>query len=169
MFALGLLSSLVGCAGASSAPAESPSNRHPLVGVHAPSFSRPGVANASALSTEQSKGKVVIVDFWATYCVPCEKEFPELQALSDRYRGQVVVLGLSEDDSLDGVANFVKKTGARFPIAWDEGNTIGLRYKLEKMPTSYVVDKRGVIRFVHSGYQDGVEEKIAHEVEGLLH
>jgi thiol-disulfide isomerase/thioredoxin len=111
---------------------------------------------------------VVIVDFWATYCVPCEKEFPKLEDLAQRYRGKLLVYGMSEDDSLEGISDFVKKTGVRFPIAWDQGNSIGLRYKLEKMPTSYVVDRKGIIRYVHSGYSDGVEHQIAREVEELL-
>ena len=165
---LGLCTVLAACADAQTSPASSASAKHPLLGVHAPAFSRPGVMNASSLSTEQAKGKVVIVDFWATYCVPCEKEFPKLEALSQRYRGKLLVYGLSEDDTLEGISEFVKKTGVRFPIAWDQGNSIGLRYKLEKMPTSYVVDKKGIIRYVHGGYGDGVETQIAREVEELL-
>ena len=48
----------------------------------------------------------------------------------------------------------MKKTGAKFPIGWDDGNAISQRYKLEKMPTSYIVDRKGIIRFVHGGYGD---------------
>jgi cytochrome c biogenesis protein CcmG/thiol:disulfide interchange protein DsbE len=165
---LGILLGLVGCAASEIGPAAPASGKHPLLGVHAPSFSRPGVVNAKSVSIEQAKGKVVIVDFWATYCKPCEEEFPKLQALSDRYRGALVVYGLSEDDSREGIADFVKRTGVRFPIGWDEGNAISQRYKLEKMPTSYVVDKKGIIRFVHGGYGDGVEQQIAHEIDQLL-
>jgi thiol-disulfide isomerase/thioredoxin len=167
---LGISVGLVCCAGgelgqgASTAP-----NQHPMVGLHAPSFARPGVVNASSVSMEHAKGKVIVIDFWATYCEPCKKEFPQLQALSDRYRGDVVVYGLSEDDTQEGISGFVKKTGVRFPIGWDEGNAIGQRYKLEKMPTSYVVDKKGIIRFVHGGYGEGVQEQIAREIEQLLH
>jgi len=142
---------------------------HGLVGVHAPSFSRPALAGSTSLSTDGAKGKVLIVDFWATYCQPCAKEFPELQALVDRHGGSLVVYGLSEDDATDGIAAFVKKTGVHFPIGWDQGNTISQRYKLEKMPTSFVVDKKGIVRFVHGGYVEGEAEKIEHEVDELLH
>ena len=142
---------------------------HGLVGVHAPSFSRPAVAGASTLSTDSAKGKVLIVDFWATYCEPCAKEFPKLQALVDKHGGALVVYGLSEDDQSDGIGKFVKKTGVRFPVAWDQGNSISQRYKLEKMPTSFVVDKKGIVRFVHGGYVEGEAEKIGREVDELLH
>ena len=142
---------------------------HGLVGVRAPSFSRPGLMGAGTLSTDGAKGKVLIVDFWATYCTPCVKEFPKLQALVDKHGGSLVVYALSEDDAADGIAAFVKKTSVRFPIAWDDGNSISLRYKLEKMPTSFIVDKKGIIRFVHSGYTDGEDERIAREVDELMH
>jgi peroxiredoxin len=150
-------------------PAASGGDAHGLVGVHAPSFSRPAVSGAGTLSTDGAKGKVLIVDFWATYCEPCAKEFPQLQALVDQHAGSVVVYALSEDDATDGIARFVKKTGVRFPVAWDQGNSISQRYKLEKMPTSFVVDRKGIIRFVHGGYVEGEAEKIGREVDQLLH
>ena len=143
-------------------------DKHAMVGVHAPSFSRPPVNGHSTLSTDGAKGKVLVVDFWATYCKPCEKSFPKLQALADKHGGNMVVYGLSEDESADGIAAFVKKTGVRFPIGWDQGNAISQRYKLEKMPTSYVVDKKGIIRFVHGGYAEGEDEEIARQVDELL-
>jgi peroxiredoxin len=139
-----------------------------MVGVHAPSFSRPAVVGQGALSTDGAKGKVLVVDFWATFCKPCEKEFPKLQALADQHGTSVLVYGISEDESTEGIAAFVKKTGVRFPIGWDQGNAISQSYKLEKMPTSYVVDKKGIIRFVHGGYTDGEEAEIARQVDELL-
>jgi thiol-disulfide isomerase/thioredoxin len=139
-----------------------------MVGVHAPAFSRPGLVSGGTLSPESAKGKVVIVDFWATYCKPCEKEFPKLQALADKYGASVLVYGLSEDESKDGILPFVKRTGVRFSIGWDEGNTISQRYKLDKMPTSYIIDKKGIIRFVHGGYTEGEEEEISREIDQLL-
>src|SRR5690242_8588521 len=86
----------LGCAscGAAGSQAVSGGDAHGLVGVHAPSFSRPALSGGGgALSTDGAKGKVLIVDFWATYCQPCAKEFPELQALVDKHGGSVVVYG----------------------------------------------------------------------------
>ncbi|HKQ69277.1 MAG TPA: TlpA disulfide reductase family protein [Polyangiaceae bacterium] len=168
--ALGFFVSLVSCScGAGMGGGHAPSgDGHAMVGVHAPGFSRPGLFGGGTLSPESAKGKVLIVDFWATYCKPCEKSFPRLQALADRRGGSLVVYALSEDESKDGIAAFVKKTGVRFPIGWDDGNSVSPRYKLDKMPTSYVVDKKGIIRFVHGGYGDGEEEVVGREVEQLL-
>jgi thiol-disulfide isomerase/thioredoxin len=157
-----------GAAGVGSGGSSAAGDKHAMVGVHAPSFSRPPIVGPSTLSTDSAKGKVLVVDFWATYCKPCEKEFPKLQALADKHAGALVVYGLSEDDATDGISAFVKKTGVRFPIGWDEKNAISQRYKLDKMPTSFIVDKRGIVRFVHGGYTDGEEEQIAREVEQLM-
>ncbi|MET0592372.1 MAG: TlpA disulfide reductase family protein [Polyangiaceae bacterium] len=164
-----LASSCAGAAGAGGGGSSSSGgDKHAMVGVHAPSFSRPAVVGHSALSTDHAKGKVLVVDFWATYCKPCEKSFPKLQMLADKHAGNVLVYALSEDESTDGIAEFVKKTGVHFPIGWDQGNAISQRYKLDKMPTSYVVDKKGIIRFVHGGYNDGEDEAIARQVDELL-
>lgn len=157
-----------GAAGMGGGGSSASGDKHAMVGIHAPSFSRPAVVGSTALSTDGAKGKVLVIDFWATYCKPCEKEFPKLQALADKHGGDVLVYGLSEDESTDGIAAFVKKTGVRFPIGWDQGNSISQRYKLEKMPTSYVVDKKGIIRFVHGGYTDGEVEEIARQVDELV-
>jgi peroxiredoxin len=143
-------------------------NTHGLVGVRAPSFSKTALSGGTTLSTEGAKGKVLIIDFWATYCTPCAKEFPRLQALVDKRGGALVVYALSEDDTTDGVFAFAKKTGVKFPVAWDEGNAISRRYNLDKMPTSFIVDRKGIVRFVHGGYADGEEDQIAREVDELL-
>ncbi len=162
---------LWGCSGGpggGGGPRSSGGDAHSLVGVHAPAFSRPGIMSGGTLSSEGAKGKVLIVDFWATYCKPCEKEFPKLQSLVDAHGGSVLVYALSEDETKEGIGAFVRKTGVRFPIGWDDGNAISQRYKLEKMPTSYVVDRKGIIRFVHGGYLDGEGEEMAREVDELL-
>src|SRR5689334_4835146 len=86
-----LLGLTEGCGGAASlgSGGSSSGDKHAMIGVHAPAFSRPSVVGASALSTDSAKGKVLVIDFWATYCKPCEKEFPKLQAISDKHGGNV--------------------------------------------------------------------------------
>src|SRR5690606_8064840 len=74
-----------------------PVSEHPLRGAPAPDFRLPARGGASA-SLSDHAGKVVLVDFWATWCEPCKVSFPEYQALLARYDGRVVVIGISEDD-----------------------------------------------------------------------
>src|SRR5438067_4911316 len=147
--ALALLVACSSCGAATGGPAASGGDGHGLVGVHAPAFSRPALSGGAPLSTESAKGKVLIVDFWATYCEPCKKEFPELQALADKHAGAVVIYGLSEDDASDGISTFVRQTGVHFPIAWDQVNAISRRYKLGKIPTSFALAQEVIVRSDH--------------------
>src|SRR5687768_15988311 len=107
----------VSCGGAAdvgSGGSSSSIDKHAMVGVHAPSFSRPSYVGSAALSTENAKGNVLVGDFGATKCKPCEKEFPKLQALADKHGGLLSVYGVSADECSDGIAVFVNKTKFRF-------------------------------------------------------
>ena len=118
------------------------------------------------------KGKVVLLDFWATWCEPCKKSFPKLQELNVKYGGQgFMIVGISEDDSDEGIADFVKGTGAKFKVGLDPDNkSIAAKYKWEgfTMPSSVIIDKKGVVRFIHAGYHDGEENEVEKEVKSLL-
>lgn len=117
-------------------------------------------------------GQVIIVDFWATYCEPCKKSFPMYQELVDKHAGAVVVIGVSVDDpedvSQDDIQAFATELNATFPIVWDKEHKTAEAYKPPKMPTSYVIDKAGNIRHVHSGYSPTEAQEIADEVDELL-
>lgn len=164
---------LAGCqkggAGASSALAT-----HPLVGSPAPDFeleAQPGGEGKSGggkVSLADARGKVALVDFWATWCVPCRASFPKYQELSRRYEGKVVVIGISEDDEPGDIGGFVRETGVSFPIAWDASKAAASAYEPETMPTLFIVDANGLVRFVHFGFRDGDEADIEAKVKTLL-
>ncbi len=138
------------------------------VGKPAPDLAIQPLNAGQAVKLDALAGKVVVVDFWATWCGPCRQSFPGLQALSKRYEGQVAVVGVSVNDEQDGITDFAKELGTTFPIGWDKGHTIADRWKVASMPSSYVVDGTGTVRFVHSGYHDGDEAEIEKEVASLL-
>ena len=150
------------------AGAAAPTETHALVGATAPAFEIPTVAGDGTLSPQGHDGKVVIVDFWATWCDPCKESFPFYQSLVDRYAGKVVVLAVSVDEEPEAIAGFIQETGVKFPVGWDEGQAIAHLYNPEKMPTSYVVDTKGVVSFVHAGFADGEAASITRDVESLL-
>jgi thiol-disulfide isomerase/thioredoxin len=120
----------------------------------------------------KSQGMVTIVDFWATFCDPCRKSFPKYQELVDKHAGKVAVIGVSVDDPEDVTVEEVKKfgddLGVSFAIVWDKDKKTSKKYEPPKMPTSYLVDKEGVIRHVHPGFEGGEAEKIDAEIEELL-
>jgi thiol-disulfide isomerase/thioredoxin len=138
------------------------------VGHPAPDLSIQTVNNRGVLALDNHSGKIVVVDFWATWCEPCKRSFPELELLSRRHRGKVEVIGVSADDDPDGIADFAKTLGTTFGIGWDKGHAIASRWRVQTMPTSFVVDTSGTIRFVHAGFHDGDGAKLYHEVETLL-
>lgn len=165
VLALGLLAT--GCDRAGAGAGSAAGAAHPLVGSPAPELDLPAIGGGRA-SLEAARGKVVIVDFWATWCAPCRASFPHYQALAARHEGEVVVLGVSEDDDSEGIAEFAAETGARFPLAWDREKTVAARFEPGAMPTSFVIDRNGVVRHVHEGFRDGDEAALERVVSGLL-
>jgi cytochrome c biogenesis protein CcmG, thiol:disulfide interchange protein DsbE len=120
----------------------------------------------------EAKGKVVIVDFWATYCDPCRKSFPKYQELVDQFGGDLAVIAISVDEPSDvdesKLKEFAKETGVKFTIVWDKEHKTADAFKPPKMPTSFILDKEGNIAHKHAGYEGGEEQKIADEVKALM-
>jgi cytochrome c biogenesis protein CcmG/thiol:disulfide interchange protein DsbE len=160
------LSALSACAGGGGA--SSASGNHPLVGNPAPDFSLPAQSGGKEASLASADGKVRLVDFWATWCGPCRASFPKYEALAKKYSSDVVIIGISEDDEADGIKDFAQQTGASFTLAWDKQKGVAASYHPESMPTSFIIDKKGLVRFVHAGFRDGDEGDIESELKGLL-
>jgi peroxiredoxin len=157
-----------GCAAGGGVPASSTSSSHALVGAPAPEFELREVSGGGAQSLAAHAGKVVVVDFWATWCVPCKQSFAAYQKLVQRMNGDLVVVAISQDDEPDGIAAFVAETGAEFPVVWDDGKAVAKSYDPPTMPTAFVVDKSKIVRFVHAGYRAGDEVALEEEVRSLL-
>ena len=150
------------------APAAAPSAEHELIGAKAPDFELSAQGGGSPLSPVAHTGQVVIVDFWATWCAPCKDSFPFYQSLTDKYGDQLAVLAVSVDEEPAGIADFVAETKVTFPVAWDEDQSVTHLYKPETMPTSYLVDRNGVVQYVHAGFKSGDADGIVQHIEQLL-
>ncbi|MFO0663456.1 MAG: TlpA disulfide reductase family protein [Polyangiaceae bacterium] len=167
MMALSLIS-VGGCGGGATPGGATPAGKGGLVGNPGPDFSLDSVNGQGKVSLSGNKGKVVIVDFWATWCEPCKKSFPKLQELNVKYKGSLVIIGISEDDEKGQIADFGNTHGAKFPLVWDEKKAQADKWKPANMPTTFIVDKQGVVKFVHQGYHDGEEAEIDKEIKSLL-
>jgi peroxiredoxin len=152
-------------AGGGAAPL--PVSEHPLSGEPAPEFSLAARGGAPA-SLSRYAGQVVLLDFWATWCEPCRASFPEYQAIASRYASGVVVLAISEDEDESGIDAFAAETGVRFPIVWDGDKALAQSYRLGNMPTLFIIDKNGLIRFVHAGFRPGDQHQISAAIDSLL-
>ena len=137
------------------------------VGDKAPTFSIDSMNGQGKASL--ATGKVTIVDFWATWCEPCKKSFPKYQELYVKYKASgLEIVAVSVDDEKGEIPNFAKTHGAKFPVGWDDGHKIAEKWKPAGMPSAYIVDKSGTVKFVHKGYHDGEENEIEKEIKGLL-
>lgn len=115
------------------------------------------------------RGNVVIVDFWASWCEPCADSMPVLESLYTRMRGDGLrIVGVSQDRSADNIAPFLRRHPVTFPIVHDAGNAIAGRYDPPTMPTTYIIDRTGIVRHVHRGFRSGDGATIEREVRALL-
>ena len=166
------LAVLAACGGASVESAGSFSGSDGLVGRPAPPFHLNALAGAKGTVSLQSlRGKVVLIDFWGTFCEPCKRSFPRLQELNAKYAEsglQIVAISEDEVEDRDKVPVFAQTYGVGFIVGWDEDRAIAKAYKPETMPSSYIVDKKGFVRFVHLGYHDGEEVEDEREIKDLL-
>jgi cytochrome c biogenesis protein CcmG, thiol:disulfide interchange protein DsbE len=173
LLGLVLAAPLVACGGAAG---ESGSDTTPaaggLVGKRAPDFAVAAAVNGKGkVALSSLRGKVVLVDFWGTFCEPCKKSFPKLQDLNTKYAASgLKIVGISEDDADDkeAIPGFATTYGAKFTLGWDADKSIAKSYKPETMPSSFLVDKNGVVRYAHVGYHDGEEAVVEKEIKELL-
>ena len=144
--------------------------RHALLNNPAPSFAGESVNGKGKVSLDSLKGKVVLVDFWATWCEPCKKSFPKLEELRVKYEASGFnIVAFSEDDEDGGsIGRFGQTYGVKFPLVWDKDKSMAGKYKPPNMPSSFLIDKNGVVRHVHMAFRDGDEKQIEAEVKSLL-
>jgi len=115
------------------------------------------------------EGKVVLIDFWATWCAPCKQELPVLQRLQTKYaKHGLVVIAISVDSDADKVRAFVKRMGLSLRVIHDADHALAERYGPTKMPSSYLVDREGRVRRVHAGYRKGDARKLEAGIRSLL-
>lgn len=114
---------------------------------------------------DASKGKVVLVNFWATWCPPCREELPELMRLRERYsEDQLVVLGVSVDDNTGLVKKFMRDTPFNYPVYWRTPELLAA-YQVNGVPYTVVYDRQGHMADDMVGYQPGKVEAV---VDGLV-
>ena len=116
------------------------------------------------------RGKTVLIDFWASWCAPCKRSFPALNELHDRYRDKgLTIIAVNVDMKRADMERFLKGTPARFVVVRDADQTLVARAAVESMPTSFLIDRGGEVRFVHKGYSgDETKKQYVREIEELL-
>ena len=112
----------------------------------APMFDLPRVgAEAKRVRLADFAGRPVVVNFWASWCVPCRKEMPDLQAASQRLKPRVAFVGVNHQDARDSAAEFEREVGVRYPSGWDPDGGVARKFGVAGLPTSVLVDAKGRI------------------------
>lgn len=114
------------------------------------------------------RGKVVVIDFWASWCDPCVHELKLLQELKRIHGEHLVVLAVGQDETLAGANRFWREQRLSLPMVWDSGHAIAKQFKPTRMPSSWIVDHQGKVRFIHSGFTQSDERAIRTEVADLV-
>jgi peroxiredoxin len=137
--------------------------------IQALNFSLPTFAGGKSRLADY-RGKVVLLNFWATWCAPCREEMPSIQTLWERYKDKgLVVLAVSEDDGKrKQIADFIGRTRLQFPILLDHDFKIANRYILPGLPTTYLIGRDGTIAATLLGTQDWSRHEARALIEYLL-
>jgi thiol-disulfide isomerase/thioredoxin len=115
-------------------------------------------------------GKVVMVDFWASWCGPCKKSFPSLSKLQNRYREQgLVIIGVSVDQKASAMERFLEDNPVSFTTVLDAKHSLVAAASVKSMPTSFLMDREGAIRFIHNGFHGKkTVDELTEQIEELL-
>lgn len=116
------------------------------------------------------KGKVVLVDFWASWCAPCKESFPTMNDLQKRYGPQgLIIIAVNVDENNSDMVDFLKKHSASFAVVRDAAQKLVDKVDISTMPASFLIDSSGKVRFTHSGFRgEETKRKYEQEIESLL-
>jgi len=119
---------------------------------------------------ETLKDKVVLIDFWASWCDPCKASFPALNDFHKRYGPLgLVIIAVNVDENRADMDDFLKKNPAAFIVVRDSRQKLVEKVEVPTMPSSFLIDKDGKVQYLHSGYHgDETKKKYEKEIESLL-
>ena len=136
----------------------------------APAFTLPNT-NHQARTLKTYKGRVVVIDFWASWCAGCRLELPELDRLAGAYPQSVRVVAINVDTDRNAAEKLLAQlhiSPARVETLWDRHSKAVSAYDIASMPSSFILDQHGVIRFAHTAYRAGDPLQWRREINSLL-
>ncbi len=134
----------------------------------APAFTLPA-RGGSTVNLSQFKGQVVMINFWASWCVPCRKEMPLLETIYKKYKPLgFTLIGVNVEPDQKDAESFLKQTPVSFPVLFDAKSQVSGMYNVQVMPTTVFIDRKGIVRMVHQSYQDGAENEYMDQIRTLL-
>ena len=116
------------------------------------------------------KNKVVMLDFWASWCDPCKASFPVMEQLHQKYGPQgLIILAVNVDENKSDMADFLKRNATTFTVVRDAAQKLVEKAGIATMPSTFLIDRQGKVRFTHSGFRGAeTKKKYEQEIETLL-
>jgi len=142
----------------------------PKIGQPSPQF-QGTTFNGKKIHLTDFKGKVVLIDFWASWCGPCRQEIPFLIELKFHYRhSPLEIIAINIDKNIQNAREFVDQLPEKinFTVIKDSKQQIPPKYQIKGMPTSILLDKDGIIRYWHTGFKKSYEKEYFSEIDKLL-
>jgi cytochrome c biogenesis protein CcmG/thiol:disulfide interchange protein DsbE len=113
-----------------------------------------GAVAAAPIDVSEFRGRVLYLDFWASWCAPCQQSFPWMQAMKDAYGAQgLSVVAMNLDQHRSDAERFLARFHPNFDVRFDPQGEAAERFKVQGMPTSVIIDRGGVVRFAHIGFR----------------
>jgi thiol-disulfide isomerase/thioredoxin len=126
-------------------------------------------ASGETIDLARLRGRVVYVDFWASWCAPCRRSFPWMNALLERYRGEgLVIVGVNVDKRRADADRFLRDVPASFAVVFDPEGVTPTAFDVKGMPSSYLVDRHGVVAMIEEGFHDEHKTDIDARIRALL-
>lgn len=139
------------------------------IGADAPDFQLTTIHGSDAVDLSDYEGRVVLVNFWASWCGPCLLEVPELETLFDRYEEDgLMIIGVSTDTTAAEARGFLDQSPVSYPMVWDERGDVANTYKVLSLPRNVLIDRQGRVRSRHDGYDSRDFQTLKSEIADLL-
>jgi peroxiredoxin len=134
----------------------------------APPFTLTEIGGQSA-SLAQYKGQVVMLNFWATWCGPCQQEMPLLDQMYKKYKpAGFTLIGVNVDKDAPPVKQLLDRKPVSFPVLLDPASQVSKAYHVDEMPSTVLIDRKGNVRFLHRGYKPGDENEYQDRIRQLI-
>ena len=138
------------------------------VGAEAGNFTLKS-AEGSNVRLSEYRGQVVLLNFWASWCGPCRQEFPHLDNLQRKYAELgFTVFGVNVEQDRESADKVLRDIPVSFPVLFDDSNQVSELYNVDAMPMTVLVDRNGIVRFLHRGYRPGFEMAYDKQVRALV-
>lgn len=137
-------------------------------GQPAPAFELPNLKQET-IKLSAYKGKVVYLDFWASWCGPCRKTFPWMNEMQKKYsKSGFEVVAINVDQKKELADGFLAKSPAEFTVLLDSQGAVPKKFEIQGMPSSFIIDRNGIVQLAHKGFKEGQAEELESEIRKLI-